>query len=178
MFGQSIHAVAGDGNATVSWLPPRSSGSFAVSHYEVTTVEGDSVCLVATSTDDVQTCLAEKLNNGQTYEFQVQALTGAGWGAMSEPSNAVTPRALSLVITGTRREVRGRPGIRISGTSTGVDMGAIVRPWIRFPGQSRYTLGSARILVDETDDLVGNVIRARRRIFTLPFRTGLFAPAE
>jgi hypothetical protein len=27
-------------------------------------------------------------------------------------------------------------------------MGAILRPWIRFPGQTSYTQGSARILVD------------------------------
>ncbi len=35
-----------------------------------------------------------------------------------------------------------------SSTTIGFDTGAILRPWTRFPGQTSYTQGAARILVD------------------------------
>jgi hypothetical protein len=93
------------------------------------------------------TCEVTGLTNGTAYTLSVQALTGAGWGATSSPSNAVTPRAVpkpSITITGTRDGER----IVVTGTTTGFAMGAILRPWIRFPGQTSYTQGTASILVD------------------------------
>ena len=53
-----------------------------------------------------------------------------------------------IMITGTRGEVRGKPGIFVTGTTTGFGMGAILRPWIRSPGQTSSTQGTASILVD------------------------------
>jgi hypothetical protein len=58
----------------------------------------------------------EGLSNGTAYTFTVTALTGAGWSAKSEPSNAVTPRAKPrpcIVITGSREGDR----IAVSGAS-------------------------------------------------------------
>lgn len=49
------------------------------------------------------------------------------------------------MITGARV---GKPGVIITGAST-LEMGAIVVPWLRFPGQPSFTESSARILVDE-----------------------------
>ena len=40
----------------------------------------------------------------------------------------------------------------VTGTSTGLGMGAIVRPMVKFPGQACYTQGAASILVDEAGD--------------------------
>jgi hypothetical protein len=70
-------------------------------------------------------------------------------------SNAVTPQRLpqpSITITGTRGEVRGKPGVVVTGATTGFDTGAILRPCIRFPGQTSYTQGTASILVDAQSD--------------------------
>ena len=44
--------------------------------------------------------------------------------------------------------MRGKPGIAVTGTTTGFDTGAILRPWTRYPGQTSYTQGTASILVD------------------------------
>jgi hypothetical protein len=80
------------------------------------------------------------------YRFTVEALTGAGWSAASEPSNPVTPRAdagPSVTITGTREGKR----IAVSGQTTGFGMGGTLCPWVRVAGQSAYTRGSATILV-------------------------------
>jgi hypothetical protein len=62
------------------------------------------------------------------------------------------PPTPTLVIAGTRQDVRSKPGIRIIGTATHLDPGAILRPWIRFPGQASFTQGTAQILVDTNGD--------------------------
>jgi hypothetical protein len=93
------------------------------------------------------------LTNGIDYTFEARALTGAGWSLWSQPSNVVTPAPVevaSIVISGSRGEVRGRSGIVVTGATTGFGMGAIVRPWVRLPGQTTFTQGRASILVDES----------------------------
>ena len=65
------------------------------------------------------------------------------------PTPTPTPAPdVTVGIVGTRAQVGGRPGVIVSGTATGLDEGAILRPWMRFPGQVSYTQGAARILVD------------------------------
>ena len=143
-----VTATAGDASAVVTWAPPVSSGSFPVTYYRAVSSPTGGTCLV---TAPALTCDMTGLANGTTYTVTVQALTGAGWGATSSPSNAVTPQRPpqpSITITGTRTEVRGKLGIAVTGTTTGFGMGAILRPWTRFPGQTSYTQGTASILVD------------------------------
>jgi hypothetical protein len=36
----------------------------------------------------------------------------------------------------------------LTGVTQGFEMGAIVRPWVRLPGQTTFTQGKASILVD------------------------------
>lgn len=50
------------------------------------------------------------------------------------------------------RYFRGKPGVIVTGTSTGVGMDAIVRPMMKLAGADSYTQGTASILVDEADD--------------------------
>ena len=143
-----VAATAADASALVSWTAPSDPGSYPVTDYQVTASPGGSTCLVPAPT---VSCEVTGLTNGKPYTFTARALNGAGWGAYSAPSSAVTPESpvsAALLISGTRGEVRGKPGVIVTGTSTGFGMGAILRPWTRFPGQSAYTEGSASILVD------------------------------
>jgi len=147
-----VTAVAGDGSAVVSWAVPASSGSFAISTYQVQSTPDGRVCLVAVP---ATSCEVAQLTNGTDYTFEVRALTGAGWSAWSQPSVTVTPapaEVASILISGTRGEVRGGSGIVVTGATTGLGMGAIVRPWVRLPGQTTFTQGPARILVDESGE--------------------------
>jgi hypothetical protein len=140
----------GDGQVSVSWATPASSGSFPISTYQAVAAPGGQTCLIAVP---ALTCPVSGLTNGTTYTFSVRALTGAGWGSWSEVSDPVTPEApetVSVLISGARSDARGkRPGVIVAGTSTGVGPGAIMRPMVRFPGQTTYTQGAASILVDE-----------------------------
>jgi hypothetical protein len=145
-----VIGVAGDASASVRWAAPTSTGSFPVTNYQVMSSPSGGMCL-----STVLTCEVNGLRNGTDYTFTVRALTGAGWGSWSTPSNVVTPQrpvTPSIVITGSRGEVRGKPGVVVSGTSTGLGMGAILAPWMRFNNQSSFAEGRARILVDESGD--------------------------
>jgi hypothetical protein len=122
---RSVSGVAGDGSASVSWAAPASSGSFPISHYQAVSSPGGRTCLVPAP---ALSCEVTGLSNGTAYTFTVSALTGAGWSAKSEPSNAVTPRAKprpSIIITGSRDGDR----IAVAGTTTGMGMGGLLTAW-------------------------------------------------
>ena len=102
-------------------------------------------------TAPASTCTITGLANGTTYTATVRALNGAGWGPYSAASTAfmpMQPATRTITITGTRSDVGGKPGVSVMGATTVFGMGAILRPWIRFPGQTTYTQGTASILID------------------------------
>lgn len=122
----SVSAVAGDRSARVSWLPPSVSGSFPVSTYQVTASPGGAGCLAA-----ALSCVVSGLVNGRTYSFTVRALSGAGWGDWSAPSDNVTPRGV-IVLTGSRSGQR----IEVQGRALPGDN---VEPWVRLAGEQAFT---------------------------------------
>jgi titin len=135
-----LTAVAADASASVSWLAPTSAGSFPVTDYEVASVPIGGSCLVKAP---ATSCEVTGLANGTSYTFTVRALNGAGWGAWSAPSNAVTPSpsvVKAIQITGSRDASDTRV-VRVSGTTTDL-VGEQVTPWVRFPGQGSFTAGT------------------------------------
>jgi hypothetical protein len=137
----NVAATAGDSSASVSWTAPATSGSFPITHYQVVASPSGRTCLTT-----ALSCTVEGLTNGTAYTFTVKALTGAGWSAASDPSNAVVPRASagpSIMITGSRDGGR----IQIGGTTTGFGTGGELVPWVRLAGQGIYSAGSRTILV-------------------------------
>lgn len=147
----AVTGVAGDGSVGLSWTAPASNGSFAVTKYQAMVEPGGHSCLASAPE---LTCTISGLTNGTAYTATVRALNGAGWSSWSDSSAVITPRPAvvpSIMITGTRGEVRGKSGVVVTGTTTGFGMGAILRPWIRFPGQTSYTQGTTSILVDLQD---------------------------
>jgi hypothetical protein len=81
------NAVAGDGQATVSWTDPNSNGS-AITGYTVTTFPGGTT----TPASDTPV-LVTGLTDGTAYTFTVTATNGAGTSSASAPSSPVTPAA-------------------------------------------------------------------------------------
>ena len=141
----AVGAVAGDASATVAWAAPSSSGSFPVSNYQVTASPGGQGCLTS-----LLTCTVSDLVNGTTYTFTVKALNGAGWGAPSTPSDPVTPRAtpqpaITIMISGTR----SARTIEVTGSTRGIEAGALVTPWIRKPGAEQAQAGRPQRVDDD-----------------------------
>ena len=132
-----VKATAGSGEATVSWTAPSYIGSYAITDYQVTSTPGSKSCLVNAP---ALSCTVTGLTDGTSYTFEARALNGAGWGAYSTPSNAVTPIGKSILITGSR-DTSDTRYIRVQGTTTDL-VGKQVTPYVRFPGQTTHTAGT------------------------------------
>jgi YVTN family beta-propeller protein len=161
---RDVVATAGDAEASVSWSAPASTGSYPISSYRVTSSSGGHGCLV---TAPALTCRVAGLANGTTYTFTVAALTGAGWSAPSAASNAVTPRRapdqVSITITGSR----SGPTITVDGTTTGMAMGGIVRPWSK-RGSGSFTSGR-EVLVSADGTFTWSRTATRSSIWSVYF---------
>nr|WP_256223551.1 S-layer homology domain-containing protein [Paenibacillus sp. 1_12] len=81
-----VIAVAGNGQATVSFTAPANGGS-DITYYEVTAIPGN-----ITVTGMGSPITVTGLSNGVTYTFTVQAVNRAGSSAASDASNSVTLR--------------------------------------------------------------------------------------
>ena len=86
-------AVAGDGEAAVSWTAPASDGGSAIIGYVVTPYVGyvSQGPRYFQSTATTQT--VPGLTNGTTYRFRVRAWNAIGVSGFSKVTNPVTPTA-------------------------------------------------------------------------------------
>ncbi len=87
---QRVHAIAGDGTATLRWSPPPTDGGAGVEHYTVVSRPDARRC-----TTTATSCIVKALRNGTAYTFTVVAENAVGTGPASRASNAVTPLAVS-----------------------------------------------------------------------------------
>jgi hypothetical protein len=84
-----VTAVAGDGQATVSWTPPADDGGSPIIEYRIA---GRGVTYDMTATGASATSVVfTGLTNGETYKFKVEAINAVGSSVASEFSNDVTP---------------------------------------------------------------------------------------
>ena len=71
--------------------------------------------------------------------------------SLASSTFTVTVEARQCAITITqsgRATVSGKPGVYVDGTATGLPTGEALKVWVTFPGQTSYTEGSAKPVVD------------------------------
>lgn len=85
-------AVAGDTSASVSFLPPASTGGAAITGYTVTASPGG-----ASGTGTGSPVTVTGLTNGVAYTFTVTATNSIGTGSPSGASNSITPAATQTI---------------------------------------------------------------------------------
>ena len=93
---QDVAAVAADGSALVSWLPPSKDGGVAVSSYTATALPGGQTCRVVAQ-DGQPSCSVRGIVDGRSYDFIVRATNRRGTGVRSAASSAVRPVHASTV---------------------------------------------------------------------------------
>ncbi|CAN7766095.1 Ig-like domain-containing protein [Paenibacillus sp. LjRoot153] len=86
----NVTAVAGNGQATISFTPPVDNGGSAIIRYEVAASLGD-----ITVTGTASPITITGLSNGTSYTFTVKAINRVGSSELSAASNAVIPRSPS-----------------------------------------------------------------------------------
>jgi pseudomonalisin len=92
----AVAAVAGNGQATVSFTAPASSGGTSISSYTVTAylVSNGTFIAVATVASASSPVTVTGLTNGDSYVFTVTATNGDGIGPASVASSNVTAGAV------------------------------------------------------------------------------------
>ena len=87
----AVTAVAGNGQATVSWTSPANNGGAAITSYTVTASNGNT-CVANTGTPVATSCVITGLTNAVPYNFSVTATNGALLTSSASLSSAdVTP---------------------------------------------------------------------------------------
>jgi hypothetical protein len=84
----NVIATAGNGEATVSFKPPKSDGGSPIICYTVTSHPGN-----ITASGKQSPITIKGLTNGITYSFTVTASNSVGTRMGSESCNSVTPKA-------------------------------------------------------------------------------------
>ncbi|WP_084224613.1 Ig-like domain-containing protein [Paenibacillus pectinilyticus] len=82
-----VTAVAGNGQAVITFTAPTDNGGSAITGYEVTASPGNIIIIGGASPITVT-----GLTNETSYTFTVKAINGRGSSAASAESNSVTPR--------------------------------------------------------------------------------------
>ena len=83
-----VSAVAGNGQATVTFMAPSDNGGSAITGYLVSASPGNVVMTGTTSPITIT-----GLTNGVQYTFTVKAINSAGESSLSDESNMVMPKA-------------------------------------------------------------------------------------
>ena len=87
----AVTAVAGNGQATISWTAPANNGGSAITSYTVTASNGNT-CVANTGTPVATSCVITGLTNAVPYNFSVTATNGALLTSSASLSSAdVTP---------------------------------------------------------------------------------------
>ena len=102
---------AGNGQVTLSWTPPVSSGGSLILGYRVESKVGDGPWTLRVASTDSPTPTADVtgLANGTPYSFRVSAISSGGTGSPSDPSAPITPRTVPSAptnVTGTAGNAR------------------------------------------------------------------------
>jgi len=87
----NVTAVAGDGEATVSWTAPTVDGGSSVTGYIVTPYVGYIEWPSTTFNSTATTQTITGLTNGKTYRFRVKAINAVDNSTYSKVSNPITP---------------------------------------------------------------------------------------
>lgn len=112
------------------------------------------VTLIAGKSSGAASLLFTPINASKTPAWQPGFTPPAGFAApVPEASldlvvSSAAPAQPKITITGTRGTVRGKSGITVTGSATGFTSVPTLSPWLRFPGQTAFSKGSAVISPD------------------------------
>jgi virginiamycin B lyase len=130
----SASAVAGNGEAIVTFTAPFSDGGSAITSYTVTASPGG-----LTATGSSSPLAVRGLTNGTTYTFTVTGTNGIGASLPSVPSNAVTPSGVpALYWTTVGPETIGTANLDGSGFDQNLITGAGTPFAVAVSGQHLY----------------------------------------
>ncbi len=133
-----LTATAGDGQVSLSWTAPASTGGAQVTGYDVYVGTTAGVKLGTPVASSAGTSVTvKKLANGTTYFFAVTAVNQVGQGPASGAASA-TPAAV-ITLPGPPTGLTATPGhgqVALSWTAPASDGGAVISGYLVYAGTS------------------------------------------
>ena len=137
----NVSAVAGNGQASLSWNAPASDGGSAINGYAVTSNPGSVTC----NTGGSLNCVVGGLTNGISYTFTVTATNPIGTGPPSSPSSAVTLAAVPGAPTNVSA-VAGNASATVSWSTPTSDGGSTINGYTVTSSPGSLTCGTSGTL--------------------------------
>ena len=150
VFGNPVTLDGGSEKVTLVTDLGTLAGGTNIYSIGVTDAAGKAVVSAASAVAGVATISATG-ENGQFADLADDPYTGAAASVYkaSVPVEFTTaPTDMTIAISGERGTVKGKPGIMVDGLTTGISEDEAVIPYIKFPGETSYSAGSARPKVD------------------------------
>jgi hypothetical protein len=97
--------------------------------------------------DRVQTLSGNKKPPARPFLVRPMRAFLEGMPGKSSTAVEIPSGERALTIIGERGTVKGKPGILVEGESTGFASGTVLKPWLKFPGQTAYTEASAEVII-------------------------------
>jgi hypothetical protein len=98
--------------------------------------------------DRVQTLTGNKKPPARPFLVRpMRAFAEGVPGRLASTSNSVPLGERGLTIFGVRGTVNGKPGVVVEGESIGFAAGTVLKPWVKFPGQTAYSETPAQVIV-------------------------------
>jgi hypothetical protein len=152
-FGNPVTTTDDTGAVTVNATGEVRLGGFVSSSNFTTNAAGEATITLLTGTvpGDGALALTPKTSN-RAIAWAAGYVRPTGYPAPVTSAAATAkvvaaPSVRSITITGERTTVSGKSGIKVDGNVVGIENGKTVVPYIRFPGETTFTAGSARPVI-------------------------------
>ena len=115
-----LTAVAGNGRAVVSWLPPSKDGGASITRFSVVSLPRGRTCVALARGPGEYSCTVRGLGNGASYTFVARAVNRFGRGMASSPTSTVRPLgapSIRIVVVARKLEFGSRVIYRVLASS-------------------------------------------------------------
>jgi hypothetical protein len=153
VFGNPVAMTTGGAKVVLVTDRGTLAGGTNIFEVDVTTSGGTATVSLASSISGIAT-VTGTATGGQFGNAVNVPYTGAAKSVSSATvpvEFTAAPTAKAIVISGERGTVSGKPGVIIDGSTTGFENGKTVIPYFRFPGETSYTEGTARPVINDGD---------------------------
>lgn len=146
------NAVAGVRTAVAATGEVLLAGYSAAQEVTTGATGSQTVTVIASSSAGNAVVTAAAPADSTAWAWQANYVKPSGFADPVKAAPATitvsAPITKSITITGERGTVSGKPGIIVDGSTSGFKEGDTVIPYLRFPGETVYTQGSARPVIE------------------------------